>query len=388
MGGATKRTVATVVLMVCAPFLCLGATVFAAAQPEPVEPKVVQPRKDYAEEYHPALKDNAKQIPELLSYGPDAPACVRFEPAGLHITLPLGYPKPRPGTGVVTDFGVKGDFEITIAFEILPGKTPDLPVNWANLRIVIVPNEPPVPEVWHKADQNRAVLAREITGKESAGTFLGNATKWNSDVPRDKWNNEDFSKVEQHDGKRSPAVALTGRLRLVRIGADLFFFTSENADPEFKQLRPKYEFGIKDLKNVHFLASTGTAGDTVDVLVTDLHIRADGFVKGAVVPPPPAAQPVAQPRSLVVPIIIALSILGVIVLSLPLGILLFLRKRPGDATSKATPSRAGTLVFACPHCGKRIKAKAGLAGKTIKCPKCGNAVKAPSTSAEDAEEVS
>jgi Protein of unknown function (DUF1583) len=383
MRGATRRIVA-IVVVASVHFLWLCARVPVAAQPDPVEPKVVEPRKDYPEEYHPALKGNAKQIPDLLIYGPDGPECVKFESAGLHITLPLGYPKPRPGTGVVTDFGVKGDFEITAAFEILPGKTPDLPVNWSNLRIVIVPNEPAVPEVWHKADQNRAVLAREITSGKSAGKFLANATKWNSDVPRDKWNNENFSKVELHDGKRSEATALTGRLRLVRSGADLFFFTSENADQEFKLIRPKCEFGTKDLKNVRFLASTGTPGDTLDFLITDLHIRADGFVKVAVVPPPP---PAAPPRSLVVPIIVALAILGVLVLLAPLGVLLYLYKRRGKATSKSAPGRAGPLGFACSHCGKKMKVKPELAGKAVKCPQCGKAVKAPSTPAEDAEEV-
>ena len=206
VGNPIERTVAAAVVIALAPFLFPCALDSSAAQPEPVEPKGAEPRKDYPEEYHPTLKDNAKPIPDLLVYGPDAPECVKFEPAGLRITLPLGYPKPRPGTGVVTDFGVKGDFEITIAFEILPSEGP--PANYSNLRIMIVPNERAAPEIWHKASQNRAGLAREIIGRNGAGRFFANATV--NGIPKfraNKWGNEDFSGIEPQTFKRLATTA-------------------------------------------------------------------------------------------------------------------------------------------------------------------------------------
>ncbi len=378
MGDATKRIVAIVVGV---PFVFVGATFWVAAQPEPIESKVPEPRKNYAEEYHPTLKDNAKQISDLLTYGPDAPACVKFEPAGLHITLPLGYPKNRPGTGVITDFGVKGDFEVTIAFEIPPGKNLPPPTNYATLRLWVVPHEPAEPEVWHKANQNRAGLGREITGRDGAGRFHANAFKFNPDVPRDKWGNENFSKTEVPTDKRFATSAPSGRLRLVRKGADLIFSTSEDADKEFKFLY-KDDFGTKDLKNVRILAATGGTGDAIDILVTDLHIRADAFVKGAVAPPP---QPVAEPRSLAIPIAVGSAILVVLVLLLGGGAWLFLRNSRVAPSTKSAASDA--LIFACSQCGKKIKAKADRAGKTLKCPHCGNAVKAPHQGPDDAEEA-
>ena len=76
-------------------------------------------KKDYAKDYHAKLKDNEKGVEGLAVYGPEASACVKFEPTGLRIALPAGYPKPRSGTGVVTDFGLRGDFEITASFDIL-----------------------------------------------------------------------------------------------------------------------------------------------------------------------------------------------------------------------------------------------------------------------------
>ena len=89
-----------------------------------------------------------------------------------------------------------------------------------------------------------------------------------------------------------------------------------------------------------------------------------------------------------VPIIIGLAILGVLVVAVPLGLWLYLRKRQGDASSKPGQSRAETLVFACSHCGKKIKTNPERAGKTVKCPQCGKAVKVPTTPPDDAEEVS
>jgi hypothetical protein len=41
----------------------------------------------------------------------------------MRITLPLGYPGTRPGTGLELASKVKGDFEITVNFEVL--KEPD-----------------------------------------------------------------------------------------------------------------------------------------------------------------------------------------------------------------------------------------------------------------------
>jgi len=43
----------------------------------------------------------------------------------------------------------------------------------------------------------------------------------------------------------------------------------------------------------------------------------------------------------------------------------------GDASPEAAP--AETITISCPHCGKRLKAKAAVAGRKVKCPGCGEA---------------
>src|SRR5207249_4040481 len=71
-------------------------------------------------EYYEALKEPREKPPAGLEiYGPFADRCLDFEAAGLRVSLPAGYLGQRPGTGLVTDFGLKGDFEITLGFEIL-----------------------------------------------------------------------------------------------------------------------------------------------------------------------------------------------------------------------------------------------------------------------------
>jgi hypothetical protein len=78
-----------------------------------------EPDKKYATEYHHSFKGEAPNPADFEKMGPDSAECVKFEPDGLRITLPAGVAGSRPGTGVVTGFGVHGDFEITIGYEIL-----------------------------------------------------------------------------------------------------------------------------------------------------------------------------------------------------------------------------------------------------------------------------
>jgi len=330
-------------------------------------------KKEYAEDFQHALKVNAGEIPGLVIYGPDAPQCVKYEPDGLRITLPPGYPRPRPGTGVVTDFGIKGDFEITLSFDIL--QEPELA--WTgkqtDLSLVVVPNEPAEPEVWHKANQNRASISRQSAGPRNESQILTCSTKWNEASVKDKWGNEIFANKDGLTNHEFFSEAKTGRLRLERRGSVLYFYAGEGVDQDFTLLH-QHEFGEKDLKNVRILASTRGPGATLDVRVTDLRIRADGF----------ARESAAKPQRLegMEWLAIALAILGVVGLSL--GACLYVRRRraaPGKqdhgADRPGNGEAALSLAFQCPGCRQRLKTKTELAGKTTRCPKCGATIHIP-----------
>jgi serine/threonine protein kinase len=332
-------------------------------------------RTEYPEGFHPVLKGNPGEVPGLLIFGPDAADCVKFEPDGLRITLPATYPRQRPGTGVVTDFGVKGDFEITLSFEILGG-----PIlgGWGNpteLRLVVVPNEYPRPGKWHHANQNRAILSREPPGRNNAGGFVADSTRWNNeDVPKDEWGNEIFDGIELHTRKRSPAAANTGRLRLVRSGPTLYFFTGDGPGEDFALLQTQ-QFGTEDLKNVRILGSTGGPGASLDVLVTDVSIRADALPK--VSAPAPQKAPATGGRGWLVAVS-ALSCLSVAV-AVSLGAWHYARTRRRAAPAGPVPGVGAVraIVFKCPGCGKGLRARVDQAGTKPNCPQCGKGVVVP-----------
>src|SRR5262249_5868345 len=144
-------------------------------------------RTEYPEDFHPTFEENAAAIPGLVIFGPEPSRCVKFEPGRLHITLPPTYPRDRQGTGVVTDFGVRGDFEITVSFEILQEPGPAGGGNPTDVRLVVVPADPVTPGMWHRSSQNRAVLSRQSPRWNTPGQFLANATRWNNlDIPKDQ----------------------------------------------------------------------------------------------------------------------------------------------------------------------------------------------------------
>src|SRR5206468_3745608 len=96
-------------------------------------------RKDYPEEIRASLSDKPFLAAGWSLYGPDAERCVQAGPDGVRITLPAGYPGQRPGTGLVTKFGVKGDFEITLAFEIVGEPDASQSQKPTTLSLVVVP---------------------------------------------------------------------------------------------------------------------------------------------------------------------------------------------------------------------------------------------------------
>ena len=77
---------------------------------------------------------------------------MKYEGNAIRIILPSGYPRTRPGTGVITDFGVKGDFEITVGFEIITEPNAGVGGNPTDLKLMVVPHEAAEPDVWHRSN--------------------------------------------------------------------------------------------------------------------------------------------------------------------------------------------------------------------------------------------
>src|SRR5262249_27162658 len=172
----------------------------------------------------------------LERFGPDAEQCVKFERDGLRITLPPGYPGDRPPTGLGTGLTVKGDFEITVHFEILKEPAPeDAGSPQTRFTLVLVPDRP---------EYNEATLSRRV---ESLGgtQFLTWLALWDPETG-----------TSQRRMKEFPTQARAGRLRLVRTGPELSYYVSEGPDEEFTLLE-KYPLGEDDLRDVRVDGSTG-----------------------------------------------------------------------------------------------------------------------------------
>lgn len=341
---------------------------FGAAQ---IEDESAVPKKDYAAKYQ-AQFDEKQAAADLVPFGPDVTECVQIGAEGIHINLPLGFPRHRSGTGVITDFGLQGDFEITMNYQFLTEPKLFAEGNPTEVKLVVVPQETVRPGVWHKTTQDRAMLARESPMRTSAGQFVADMTSWHSDdIPKDQWGNETFNNIETHARKNLPTAAKQGRLRLVRSGSQLYFLVSDGVDKDFTLLS-KNEFGAKDVKDVRVLGVTGGPNAELTVRVTDLRIQADAFTKGGETILEGAVEPPGHGWRMYL-------IAGVppVVLLLALVAWRTSRRRPSKPSAADSAEAAGSLVFPCSSCGKRLKVKAERAGARLKCPQCGKTVEAP-----------
>jgi RNA polymerase sigma-70 factor (ECF subfamily) len=294
-----------------------------------------------AHEYYHSFKDNpeARQGWELI--GPDAEQAVKFEPAGLRITLPGGPPTDHPGTGVACNLPVKGDFEITVGFEVLQESEAADAVKVSRLSLVVNLDRP---------NWNMAALSRSLT-KERPACFMW-LTLWNEAEGRNQSRFHTF-----------PDQGKAGWLRLARRGSMLSCAVAEDAAGEFTRLQQD-PFRADDLKDVRLTAISGGPRAALDVRVIDCRIRAESL----------SGVPAAQ-RAVVGPKHWSLVALagGTAITSLLVGWFYGRRRR------LAGTGPAAAVSFPCPGCGKPLKAKAALAGKKVKCPQCGRPVLVPPT---------
>jgi DNA-directed RNA polymerase subunit RPC12/RpoP len=310
---------------------------------------------------------------------------------GLRITLPNGHEGRRQGVGVSTDFGVKGDFDITLRFEMLQEPEPRDTVSGGTGLSMRVDLENSSKDL---ASLSRVVQPNDTTRFTSFG-----------------WKNVE-SKVTHF--KAFSTKAKKGRLRLVRTGAVLAYYAAEEASDDFVFLF-EHPFGEEDLKRVCIAGGTGGPKASVDIRVTDFRIRADSIPRmpatNAATPVPPAHIGSQSTGHWLVALLVVLG--GIFCSAMLLGIWLFLRRgpRPDAPTARAPKDKpakpkadtsiaaappatkntqtksavsAASVVFQCSACGKKIKVKTAHAGRRVKCPHCGTAELVPDAEAEQA----
>ncbi len=320
--------------------------------------------KDYAARYDESFKGSGTKPQGWNFTAAAAEEFVRFEPAGLRLIMPAGWPGERRGAGIQTAFGVKGDFEITLNFEFLKEPAPaDLGKFATRLLMGVALDTPnfdtPTAEV---ATLNRSLLSK---GERTFTTWMRNG-----EYPKGVL------------GGKS-ATGTTGQLRIVRGGDELFFLASSGADQPFTLIK-KIRFGPENIKRVSITGMTGHENAMLDVRLTDFSIRADAILgapaPGAAAAPPalPAAAD-AQTKDgriwLIAGLLVGLTVILLGVLAFGAW---FLLRVKGSASARTPTVAAGTaLSFACPNCARTLKVKPELAGKKVKCARCGKAVLTP-----------
>jgi hypothetical protein len=240
----------------------------------PLTAEFTPPPKDYAQEYRQSF-NGAKTLPAGWDFmGPFAESCIYLEAAGLRINLPSGWEGERPRTGIKSRFGVKGDFDISLAFEILvePG-APDAGKLGTRLSLGIYKETP---------HTNVATVDRSI-GMNDGTNFVS----WQS-----LWNDEKGKGVS--NGNVFRTTAKMGRLRLVRSGPHLYYGFAEGPDGQFR-FRARYNFGPEELGEIRIMASTGGEQAALESRVTDFRIRADAISNAPAEVTGPAAE-AAIPR--------------------------------------------------------------------------------------------
>ncbi len=199
-----------------------------------------------------------------LHLEPNGPLASLAKPdrRGLRIAIP---PKTDcRGVGAFTLFGVHGDFEVTASFEILRADRPR-------------EGDGVGPELYLRAVDgwdHYASMARMLRADHAEPQL------------RVAWG-------EKGDGRpRSPGARdrtdlKAGRFRIARAGSTVHYLVAANESDAFREVA-RNEFGTGDLNTVRLMALVNGSGAALDVLWTDLTIRAEalpGFTDGR--PPEP-----------------------------------------------------------------------------------------------------
>jgi serine/threonine protein kinase len=235
----------------------IGNNLRASNDPQPAAKKADDPAKGEPDtkdwhEVHRSFKGRTDDVQRFELIGPDADQCVKFEPTGLRITLPLGHPGKRFATGVAWPIPIKGDFEIELSFEIL--QEPGLKEAGQGTGVFLgIDLNSPTP--------NRATLTRGARG-ESGKQFIS----WFA-LTRD-----DCDKPYADVLRSLPTQSSTGRLRLVRVGSVLSFLAAEGENGEYKRVY-RDTFRTDEVERIRIGGYTGGPEAALDARVIDVRVR-------------------------------------------------------------------------------------------------------------------
>jgi hypothetical protein len=201
-------------------------------------------QEEYRCDFRGGMFDNA-------SLAPLSPGTIRLmHPGsnGLEMRLPAG--RMLPTVGISPVFRLRGDFEITASFEVRNQRSPREGYGCGPTIFVST----------HSTAEASAMLGLlSRPGKKQVYSTNVSSTV---DAKR------------QHQVRLFDSDVRRGKLRLVRVEADLRFLVADGEDGPFRQLR-EAEFAPDDIQLVRLAAQQSDAATPVDVVWHEIVIRAE-----------------------------------------------------------------------------------------------------------------
>jgi hypothetical protein len=310
---------------------------------EKANPQSLPPPRQWPEHVDIQFNKGLDAYPDLRLFGVDVAAMAKVEPQGLRFTLPA----ERDDVGEVGVESLKilrGDFEITLAYELLAVPKPG--PQWGAGAVLEAdfdtPNSPKV----------------RLTRTQKAGAATFGATYYAHDEGKRTSQPLKYPRANEN--------VLTGRLRLVRTGIDLALQVDEGGTG-FRTIATK-EVGDADVVSVRAMITSGAKPLLVDLRYTNLDLRWDPSTKIA------TENQSGEERRSRGWLATAATVVVVGVLSIA-GILVARRRGSHQGAQVSTTQLAISLQ--CPTCQRKIKAKAIQAGKKVKCPHCAAVIEVP-----------
>jgi hypothetical protein len=182
--------------------------------------------------------------------GPNAATWIKSEAQGLRITIPADKAATSSASGMATAFTIKGDFEVTVGYQLLSTAPP--PTGYgAGLEVFLMTD----------------------TRTHEAIAFDRRILPGGGDVYACSRNTTDAQGQRQFAGQGDkPAKGKTGRIRIIRIGSRAIYAVQDELSKDFREIY-RVDFGPEDLAMLRFAANPGRGMVTVDVCIQDLRIR-------------------------------------------------------------------------------------------------------------------
>lgn len=208
---------------------------------------------DLRETFYQDFRSSQTSPPAIMEIakGQGEHQVIRREAQGLRIIL-TDKRSASPMVGVSPRFHVKGDFEITISYEILKLEKPT-----AGYGVGV--------GLWvmAEADSVDAAFLSRSSRISPGNVYVAGKGWWSSRENKYHTNQKVFASESKF-----------GKLRLRRTGSLIQQLVAEGADEKFREIAHQ-DYTDKDLSQIHVGVNTGGATGSLDVRIIDLKVRAE-----------------------------------------------------------------------------------------------------------------